>query len=251
MAKMRLATIPPVRYLEDFSTDTHLVLAHLYSISVYREFYHFRRALGDFIILDNGCAELGRSIGSDTLLSVARDLKPDVLVCPDVLYDSKATLEAVQRFLPKVDLEVALMGVPQGNSVTDWIECFYAMYRLPELSWIGLSKYSTKVFGSRLECLSWISQSGCTAKRFHLLGLESRPDSILSERYFDFVVSHDTAVPIKLGLQGLHLDTYSNSRRMSDSEYFFVPSINPVQYNTIQRNLRAYRRLCGLEDLSL
>jgi len=247
---MRLAVIPPVRYLGDFSTSTHLVLAHLFLKSKsYRDFYKHRRAKGDFIILDNGCAELGESIGDHELLEAARDLRPNVLVCPDVLYDSSRTLEALGRFLPKVDIDTELMGVPQGDSVQNWIDCFRVMYDM-ELPWIGLSKYSTKVFGTRLECLAWIKSHGYVRK-YHLLGLAGGPASIELEGSFDFVVSHDTAVPVKLGMQGLYLEDYDKRGSMTDDEYFYALYIDPVKYYMAQRNIKVYRRMCGLDGLHI
>lgn len=244
---MKLAIIPPIKYLEDFSTNYHLVLAHLYAKDdVYRAFYKSRKSVGDFIILDNGAAELGTSITHDTLFYLAADLKPNVLVCPDTLRDADATIRTTDVFMGHFgddldDLGIRLMGVPQGEDYTAWYRVYDYFNRHPHIAWLGISKYAPL---KRLDLLSYISDS--VNKSVHLLGMADDVYAIEREKAFPFVHSTDTAVPIKLGMQGLVLDYYKTRyKKMSDDVYFNYPrGMDKSLHNQVLANIGEYTERC-------
>jgi len=243
---MKLALIPPIAYLEDFSTDYHLVLAHLYRDNrVYRAFYKARKAVGEFIIMDNGAAELGASISQLELFELARDLKPNVLVCPDVLHKADATLAVANHFLDDYasdlsSLDIDLMAVPQGEDFSRWRKAYVWFNTDPAVSWLGISKYAPI---ERLQLLDEIR--GSIRKRCHLLGLADNMDVIEKEKKFSFVESTDTAVPIKLGLQGLTLERYNERNKMKDDDYFNFPrGLDVKLHNQVLANIERYRERC-------
>jgi hypothetical protein len=221
---MKLAIIPPISYLREFSTDYHLVLAHLYQSSdTYRAFYRERQKKKDFIILDNGAAELGSSISPKDLFYMAIELHPNVLICPDILRDGDKTLEATNSFLDAYAIELSkrkieLLAVPQGKIVEEWYKSFIWFQADPAISWIGISKYVKGAFESRLACLRTIERE--MRKKCHLLGMADDVRVIEEEKQFRFVRSTDTAVPIKLGMQELILSQYQEMKKMPDDAYF-------------------------------
>lgn len=67
---MNFFPIVPVKYLNDLAvlSHSHLVLAQWLDNKRYLNFYRKMRERGDFIILDNGCAELGHSLPIEELV---------------------------------------------------------------------------------------------------------------------------------------------------------------------------------------
>jgi hypothetical protein len=247
--KVRLAVIPPVAYLEDFSTNYHLVLAHLYATNeTYRDFYNSRVEKGDWVILDNGCAELGEAIPGKELFRLAADLNPNVLVCPDVLRDGLKTRELTEEFIKTwrgklKDGGIALMAVPQGKTREEWLDCFETFNEMKEVEWLGISKYCP---GERVELLEQIKLS--VKKKCHLLGMAETEgvNSILKEKAFSFAYSTDTAIPVKLGLQGLSLEQYLTRGHMKDDDYFNFEKLNWTNYKVgwARRNIDEYLKRC-------
>jgi hypothetical protein len=248
---MKLAIIPPVRYLEEFSTNYHLVLAHIYKTNLkYRAFYLSRRRKGEFIILDNGAAEQGSSIDAQELYRLAIDLKPNVLVCPDALRDYDKTLTLANHFLdeyaPRIkELDVKLLAVPQGKTEGEWLKSFEWFNSDPTIEWLGISKYVVGAFQSRVHAMAAIEDS--MKKHCHLLGMAGTPEDVIQEKRFKFAYSTDTAVPVKLGLQGLSLKQYAYKEQMSDDTYFLNPPEIPFtdyRYGWMRKNVDDYKGYC-------
>lgn len=245
---MRLAIIPPIAYLKDFSTNYHLVLAQLYKSSEpYRLFYRECKKKGDFIIMDNGAAENGQSIDSEDLYLLALELRPNVLVCPDVLRDADKTMVTTNRFLDAhakslIDHRIQLMAVPQGSTRKEWYDNFVWFDADPDVRWLGISKYVAGAFPTRLDALELIKHS--VSKKCHLLGMADDVNVIKEEKKFKFVRSTDTAVPVKLGMQLKSLEEYKERVVIKDEEYFGWEALSTEQIDKIEENVQGYKELC-------
>jgi len=215
---MKLAIVTPPSMLE-CSGSINMVLAQVYDENfAYAEHYLLSRRRGTFTILDNGAAEAGRSISPQRLFEIALELGPHVVVAPDVIYNAQETTELTLYFLNDYSKYllyrgISVMAVPQGKDLTEWLECFKFFYHLLPVSWIGVSKfYEPKVIGGRYTLLLWIKYLGLTQKPVHLLGCWDDPYCFRYERKFDFVKSADTSKPVSLGLQGLKLFQWRESK---------------------------------------
>jgi hypothetical protein len=245
---MKFAVISPIAYLDEFSTNYHLVLAQLYRSSVaYRSFYKKRQMKGDFVILDNGAAEQGHSIEASDLFYMALELHPNVLVCPDVLKDKDATLSATNHFLdsyadPLTKAGIKLMAVPQGKTAEEWYNAFIWFHSDPTIEWIGVSKYVAGAFSNRLGALTAIKS--VMKKKCHLLGLADDSRIIVDEKRFKFVQSTDSAVPVKLGMQHLELNDYALKQSMEDEVYFTTSNLEGSAIKQIHSNIELYVQLC-------
>jgi len=155
---VRLCIIAPTPHLEEFATlsnDVHLVLSHLINISEaekegsYTNFYRTRAEQGDTLILDNGLFENHVAEDTVSLCEKASAIKAKVIVAPDVLYDSKATIKSYDAFRSKVVYKV--MAVPQADNPVDWLDCYKQLVHICEAEIIGLSILSIpKSFGPLL-----------------------------------------------------------------------------------------------------
>lgn len=226
---MKLAIISPVSMLEECSTHYHLVLTQYYStIPKYRDFYLRRRALGDFIILDNGAAEIKHSIDDKYLVEVARELRPNVLVAPDVIHDYNKTIERTRSFIGAYsvsmrELGISIMGVPQGETKEEWWDCYSLFNDTIGIQWLGISMFYDKMFDGRDKLLKSIEQT--VTKPCHLLGIHKNPLKVADEKKFSFVRSVDSAKPVEFGLEGLTLDSWHLHKHIDDDMYFkFKPN---------------------------
>jgi len=164
---MQIAVISPTAGLWRYSAlgDIEMALTHIVlSDEHYRKYFREARAAERFIILDNGLFELKEAMPIKDVIEAARMIGASELICRDVLYDGKATVEASLEFIRKVQesgLRARLMAVPQGKTDTEWFECAEALAKLPSVSCLGISKLSVpKCFPaadigrSRIACLS-------------------------------------------------------------------------------------------------
>jgi hypothetical protein len=184
-----VAVIAATPHLEDVSSTgtidmalTHLVLTQ----PAHAAYFRARSSRGTRVILDNSAYErqntTGTGMDADPVLRAAEQIDADVVVCQDVLFDGPATLTATRRFLDvarrRADLgrrSPRFMGVPQGRTRAEWLECCHRLAEMPEIDVIGLSKLSVpRCFGApvaeaRVACAAYVL--GCGApKPLHLLG---------------------------------------------------------------------------------
>jgi hypothetical protein len=198
--------------------------------------------------MDNGAAELGTAISNSELFNLADTLRPNVLVCPDSLYDSQATITKTSSFLDSYAkilsvMGIDLMGVPQGKNEADWMEAFAMFNGDSRLKWLGISKYIVGAFPQRLDALHRIAD--VVHKKCHLLGMTEDVGAIIDEKEFPFVQSTDTAVPVKLGMQNLTMSEYSKRVKMSDDSYFLSPPLVSYEiYAKILQNIDVYKGCC-------
>src|SRR5882757_5645454 len=117
---MRAALIPPKGY-EDYALNSniHLVLPlpPLIQNMKYLDVYQRAQRRGDFVILDNGCAE-GQLVSGHHLLNVARAIRAHEIVAPDVMGDAAATLTATTNFIFDYQeaRDYSIMAVLQGET---------------------------------------------------------------------------------------------------------------------------------------
>lgn len=222
----RVAIISPVALLEKYSTDFHLVLTQYYLKShQYRDFCLRRSAMGDFIVLDNGAAELKAAVEGLDMMDVVEELLPDIVVAPDIIYDRDRTIDRTEAFLKEYKyglgiLGVMVMAVPQGADSEEWYECYTLFNADSRVDWLGISMFYTPKFNKRLEVLERIAPT--VRKPCHLLGLWDNPYDLLEERKFDFVHSVDTAKPLEYAIEGLALADWSGHRHIDNDWYFNV-----------------------------
>jgi len=208
---MRAAVIcptPMLRWLqEEFQPSLHLVLAQVYlQDEEYADFFKARRAQGDDIILDQGAAELGAAIDESLIMKVVEDLRPTIVVAPDVISNSFETVLRTGAFIKRYEAQlrswdVKIMAVPQGETTVAYLSCFMLFNTAPKIDWLGISKFYPTGFGSRAKLLAGLKEF--VTKPCHLLGVEGSVRSLAEER--EFAKSVDTAKAIKLALQGLTL----------------------------------------------
>jgi len=240
---MRAAIICPTSMLrwvqEEFNPHLHLVLAQVYlQDREYADFFKARRVWGDDIILDQGAAELGAAIDEELIMKVAEDLRPTIVVAPDVIHNGFETVLRTGTFIEKYEAQlrswgVKIMAVPQGENPAIYLSCFMLFNTSSKIDWLGISKFHPADFGNRAKLLSSLEEF--VTKPCHLLGVGGLVSDLVEEREFEFAKANDTAKAIKLALQGLTLA--EGDKRKPVKDYFGCTLPNQ---ELVRQNIKEY-----------
>lgn len=106
--------------------DYDYCLLHLtYEHPEYREFY---RNSNRRVLLDNSLFELGDALTNQQLADGVRDINPTWYVIPDCLNDKNTTIDRFESFKRDFpDLPGRAIGVAQGATVSDLVDCYVYM----------------------------------------------------------------------------------------------------------------------------
>jgi hypothetical protein len=188
-------------------TSYHLALAHLVlENDQYRYFYAARKRQGDFLIMDNSVIELEDPLPIADLLKAVIMTRADELVLPDHPWNSRATLEDAYVYagwMWKNNPDINLMGVPQGENVEDWMQCFADMVQIPNIDTIGIPK---SLGSNRLKVLKMIDDAQPTLplKDYHLLGTWGNPTEVqYASNHYSWIRGCDSKIPVRAGLAGV------------------------------------------------
>ena len=173
----KISTIVPVAHLGlTFDHARFLALVHLLRIPDYRQFFEERVEAGKYVILDNSTVELGEPWAMEDYLAEAMSIGAHEILLPDWLHNSNRTLDAAESGLRRIEnsgYSGRIMGVPQGDSQEDWIDCLEEMLGMGITS-IGISRRYLDKFGeSRLfacHVTYYLAQAMNIEVSIHLLG---------------------------------------------------------------------------------
>jgi len=204
---------PPLgeRLLYTTGLNYHLALAqYLATDPDYLQMYQRIRnqCNGAFIIVDNGAAE-GELQSLDDIVKSAALVDADEIVLPDMLRDSKQTIELVTSsvVLNSIPARKRFI-VPQGRDLIEWMSCLGHLTAKVKFSTIGVPKHLGSMPGGRHECLRMIEAAGFHLDyNVHLLGLYDLPSKELKDIVADFpwVRGVDSGLPVALAQHGLSL----------------------------------------------
>lgn len=231
--------------------DYPYVLGHLMTKDKgYADFYTQALKTADFSILDNSAFELGASIDPGELVKLARELKPKVLVLPDTLHDKEKTLKDSLQFFSNYGTglaaqEIQCMGVLQGNSIEDLLDCWRQYKGRKGLNWIAIpfdcikdSDWHT-IRIQLWQKMVWEMRNDGPTIRYHFLGLQN-PSELLcyTSEELKMISSIDTSSPIINGWKGIRytdngLSTPKPTEKLADNLDITIPvaRIEDIIYN--------------------
>jgi hypothetical protein len=184
---MDIYVISPLSNLEPMKLgDRIFALAHLWVQSrEYRDFILDQKEQGKFITLDNSAAERAL-VTEDILIEICRELMPDEVIAPDVLFDKDATILNAIDFRNRMD-EEGLLGTidiffcPQGIDQADWMTAYKWALEQDWINVIGFSKIAVPnaflnqtndqgIKEARHIAYDYLKQQGLLQKPIHCLG---------------------------------------------------------------------------------
>jgi hypothetical protein len=186
----------------------HLLLAH----DVVARPHEYKNLLppGSFVIMDNSIIELGYPVDAETMQEALCIVPSQVVVLPDILGESDATIEmsfvAADKYRTLLDPKIMYMGVPQGRCLEELKYCAKEMWHIEGLGCWGIPRHITGLIGSRREFTKWIwdePEMRLPAKPrgafIHLLGFSDDMEDDILASHLPGVLGIDSAVPIRMG----------------------------------------------------
>lgn len=187
--------------------DYHLLLAHKVLKQPLEWSAFFRKqnkflGVKPFIIMDNSLIELGYPLEAQQLADAATAVNADVVVLPDVLQDRHQTVDlsvsAMEQLQGKISDKVALMGVVQGNSREEYIDCAFDLITYAHVEFLAIPRITVEVLGSRIYISTDIVET--FQKPVHLLGFSDNiADDICSVICTPQCLGIDSSIPLRLG----------------------------------------------------
>ena len=187
-----------------------------------------------FTILDNGAFETGEAIDDRVYIDLARKLRPNVLVVPDVYQDGHATISRATEFLKVWEASpipnVELMGVLQGDSWSALVAMYQTVY-IHRCTYIGLP-YATGV--DRYQFL----KAHPEIDNVHILGAPTLTE-ILALNLLPNVVSIDSSLPVKCTKDEKLLG------KIWVSDSYTSPDADNLYVDILKKNLKMFTALCN------
>jgi len=236
-------------------TDGDYALVHLLDKNDGYADYFLSRPTGRHLILDNSVFELGYPYDQDLYKGWISDLEADTYILPEVIGDTQQTLDLVADWFKhsKKDLPGKTMGVVQGSSHMDVVNCFKQLKALgadiigiPIM--IGNSTAGRKcsvheLMAERVQIISMI-QERCDQHPIHLLGVAVPQEGKYHANQDSWVESIDTSNPV---IHGMHDERYGHNgleRKISTLLADLIDSpVTPKQEEAIFYNIDAFKRL--------
>lgn len=249
---MQCYVIPPVTSM----SLTHLghryfCLAHFYiQYPSYREFFLNLNKNTSFITLDNSAAERSL-VTEDVLLEIVKELKPNEVIAPDVLFDKEQTIINLNSFISKMkhcgyDKHTKIFGCPQGSNRQEWLSCYEEMLNCPDVSVIGLSKiaiprcwlgeteWDTNIELARNECVNYLLKYDLVKKPLHFLGMGD-PREYVNYSHILFR-STDSCYTILAAVNGVSFKE-NNFTRLKTYDEYYSTSLTSNQRLIAQENV--------------
>lgn len=240
-------------------TDYDYALAHLFRTN--KQYYqHFVDSLqlNRHVILDNGIFETGEAMPMDEYSYWITQLQPTEYVIPDVLRDSKQTIENCERWMSTYahQFSCITIGVVQGRNYDDIIWCYNKLAKLVDKVAFNYSFYErfikidNEYMSSRQQLLYMLDQDNILIDMpHHLLGCPA-PQELQayygSSKLNQVIKSIDTSNPIVAGLNNIRYNMTGLNTKLQGKlvDYMDLPEITSEQYDTIRYNVSQFRKWC-------
>jgi hypothetical protein len=240
------------------SGDRYFCLAQLYLSD--KEYKAFFRSLPDsaWITLDNGAGDHDL-VTEDQLFEVMKELMPDEVIPPDVLFYCDITVENAILFqrrmkIEELDDKIEIFFCPQGKDQDEWLACYKWGIDQDWITTIGLSKIAVPqaflgvkgdvgIMESRHNCFNYLKVHGMLTKPLHLLGMGD-------PREFDYYQKHDTDEMVRSsdscnsvwsamnGKDWTHVDSSTRFERIpTPKDYFNRPPLSSKELSVAENNI--------------
>lgn len=233
---MQFYVIPPLSKLSLMQQgDRIFVLAQLWNkSSEYRQYIMDQKAAGKWITLDNGAGD-HCTVSLDQLISITSALMPNEVIALDILFDKDQTMRNLDTFVDMMRHsqllgKVKIFACPQGDTKSDWFECYRYMVNHDDVDVIGLSKIAVPhIYGTgrddsgimqaRHLCYDELKSLGLIVKPIHCLGAGD-PREFIKYRGDDLMRSTDSCFSVWSAMNGIDWNAGNFERIATPLDYF-------------------------------
>lgn len=226
---MRLALIPPYENANIIQhTDYQLLLPQCLENNRYVHAYRRARRNGSYLILDNGAAEAVETSPED-LMERAHEMMVNEVVVPDVMGDGAATLEAALAFSVHTCPQFNYMGVVQGSSWGECMDCIKGFSTLQYITTLGIPRHLLDISEDmRVTLVDHIRLKYGDRWQLHLLGMNRKYTNELISYGRAYRMWHvrgiDTSAPFIYAFNGTPLTSHGTI--LERPENYFERSIS-------------------------
>jgi len=260
---MDFYVISPVSNLEPMKLgDRIFVLAHLWvKYPHYREFILQQKAEGKFLTLDNSAAERAL-VTEDVLIDICRELLPNEVIAPDVLFNKNATIANAKSFINRMHREGLTEGLykvdiffcPQGKTKQDWLEAYQWGVECKYISTIGFSKIAIPqawlvdwkddqgIKQARHMAYDYLRDRNMLVKPIHCLG-QGDPTEF-SYYNHPMMRSTDSVFPILAAAHGQAFNLDSATRIPTPHDFLETYDMSKIDMELVANNIDFLRRQC-------
>ena len=270
---MEFYVISPVSNLEPMVYgDRIFALSHLWvQFPEYREFILNQKKRGKFITLDNSAAERAL-VTEDVLIDVCKELMPNEVIAPDVLFDKHQTIANAVKFKVRMDNEklsdkINIFFCPQGATREDWIEAYKWGLAQDWIKVIGLSKIAVpnvwrpdapsihhRIFQedqgikeARHACYDYLKENDLLQKPIHCLG---QGDPTEFEYYtHPMMRSTDSVYPILAATHGQDFFEDHETRTPTPHKFLEEHDMSKTDMSIVRSNVLYLRNMCRTMQL--
>ena len=251
---MDVYVISPVSNLEPMKLgDRIFALAHLWvQFPEYRAFILDQKEQGKFITLDNSAAERAL-VTQDVLIEICRELMPDEVIAPDVLFNMHETVKNAKNFRDRMD-EEGLLGTidiffcPQGIDKQDWLAAYEWAIAQDWINVIGFSKIAVPnaflenytddqgIKEARHMAYDYLKERGLLLKPIHCLG-QGDPTEFA---YYDHPMmrSTDSVYPVFAASLGQDFTVDHTTRTPTPHNFLETFDMSTVNPELIESNVQ-------------
>ena len=250
---MDVYVISPVSDLEPMKLgDRIFVLAHLWvQFPEYRAFILEQKEQGKFITLDNSAAERAL-VTEDILIEVCRELMPDEVIAPDVLFNKEETILNARTFRDRMEQE-GLLGTidiffcPQGETKEAWLNAYNWAINQSWIDVIGFSKIAVPnaflenytddqgIKEARHMAYDYLKEQDLLTKPIHCLG-QGDPTEFA---YYDHPMmrSTDSVYPVFAASLGQDFSVDHTTRTPTPHNFLETFDMSNVNLELVQSNV--------------
>jgi hypothetical protein len=259
---MDFYVISPVSNLEPMKLgDRIFALAHLWvQFPEYRQFIKDRKKEGYWITLDNSAAERAL-VTEDILIDICKELMPNEVIAPDVLFDKDATIANAISFKDRMLAEglhlldtTDIFFCPQGKTKEDWLECYEWGLNQDWISTIGFSKIAVPqawlpnwkddqgIKEARHMAYDYLKEKGMLLKPIHCLGQGSYTEF----EYYDHPAmrSTDSVYPVLAAAHGIDFTKDSETRIPTPHNFLETYDMSGVDMRLVESNIEMLKKSC-------
>lgn len=260
---MKTYVIAPVSDLHPMELgDRVFALAHLWiQFPEYRAFILEQKyEKNKFVTLDNSAAERSL-VTEDVLISICKELMPEEVIAPDILFDKDATIQSAVKFKDRME-EEGLLGTvdiffcPQGATKEDWIEAYKWGIAQPWINVIGLSKIAVPnawldskfkddkgIMEARNKAYDYLVENNLLQKPIHCLGQGSYKEF---EHYtHPNMRSTDSVYPVLAACKGIDFTIDSKTRIPTPHDFLQTYDMSTADHDLIKSNVQQLKKSCN------
>ena len=241
--------------------DRIFALAHLWmQFPDYRSFIlDQKHEKGKFITLDNSAAERSL-VTEDALIEICRELMPDEVIAPDILFEKDKTIQSAIKFRDRMDREGLLGAIdiffcPQGQTKQDWIDAYKWGIEQPWVDVIGLSKIAVPnawldgefeddkgIMEARNKAYDYLEQNNLLQKPIHCLGQGSYKEF---EHYtHPNMRSTDSVYPVLAACKGIDFAIDAETRIPTPHDFLQTYDMCEANFDLISSNVELLKKSC-------